>query len=144
MSFPYTPCIPMQIKPIKACQSKGQGTVPSREWPCCPFPSPGLGSPCEFVSATMPQTLRAGVLVSPTQLHTCEVQEQTKLTYPNRIRRLAVFPRWRRVGWQALGPTQGHSGALATSQLSIFVVSAQERSVFKNPLRCKLGIRGLL
>ena len=25
MSFPYTPCISLQIKPIKACQSKGGG-----------------------------------------------------------------------------------------------------------------------
>ena len=60
MSFPYMPCIPMQIKPIKACQGKGQGTLPSREWPCCPFSSTGLGSWCEFVSSTMPQTLLAG------------------------------------------------------------------------------------
>ena len=49
MSFPYTPCIPMQIKPIKACQGKGRGTLPWRDWPCCPFSSTGLSSLCEFV-----------------------------------------------------------------------------------------------
>ena len=32
MSFPYMPCIPMQIKPIKACQGKGQGVLLLREW----------------------------------------------------------------------------------------------------------------
>ena len=51
MSFPYTPCIPMQIKPIQACQDKGQCTLPLREWLCHPFSSTGLGGPCEFVSS---------------------------------------------------------------------------------------------
>ena len=32
MNFPYTPCIPMLIKPIKACQGKGQGTLLLRTW----------------------------------------------------------------------------------------------------------------
>ena len=32
MSFPYTPCIPMQIKPIKVCQGKGGGSLLLREW----------------------------------------------------------------------------------------------------------------
>ena len=49
MSFPYMPCIPMQIKPIKACQGKPRGPLPLREWPCHPFSSTGLGSPCGFV-----------------------------------------------------------------------------------------------
>ena len=31
-------------KALKACQGKGQGTLPLREWPCCPFSSTGLGS----------------------------------------------------------------------------------------------------
>ena len=31
MSFPYMPCIPMQIKPIKACQGKGWGACPLRQ-----------------------------------------------------------------------------------------------------------------
>ena len=35
MRFPYTPCIPMQIKPIKACQGKGRDTLLFREWPRC-------------------------------------------------------------------------------------------------------------
>ena len=51
MSFSYTPCIPMQIKPIKACQGKGPGTLLLREWPCHPFSSTGLSSLCEFVSS---------------------------------------------------------------------------------------------
>ena len=51
MSFPYMPCIPMQIKPIKACQGKGRGTLPWRDWPCCPFSSTGPSSLCEFVSS---------------------------------------------------------------------------------------------
>ena len=51
MSFPYTPYIPTQIKTIKACQGKGQGTLHLREWPCHPFSSTGLGSLCEFVSS---------------------------------------------------------------------------------------------
>ena len=33
MSFPYMPWIPMQIKPIKACQGNGWGTLLLREWP---------------------------------------------------------------------------------------------------------------
>ena len=78
MIFPYTPCIPMQIKPIKACQGKGQalsfcesgwGTPrwsPLREWLCCPFSSPGLGSPCEFVSS-QPQHRRHCLLVTGDQ-----------------------------------------------------------------------------
>ena len=41
MSFPYMPCIPMQIKPIKACPGKGWGTIPLREWLCVPFPPQG-------------------------------------------------------------------------------------------------------
>ena len=41
----------MQIKPIKACQGKGWGTLPLREWLCCPSSSTGLGSPCGFVSS---------------------------------------------------------------------------------------------
>ena len=49
MSFLYMPCIPMQIKPIKACQGRW-GALLLREWPCCPFSSTGLSSPCEFVS----------------------------------------------------------------------------------------------
>ena len=49
ISFPYTPCIPMQIKPIKACQGKGWGALPLREWLSHPFSSTGLSSPCEFV-----------------------------------------------------------------------------------------------
>ena len=64
-SFPYTPCIPMQIKPIKACQGKGQGTLPVREWPCHPFSSTGLGSLCEFVSS-QPQRCRHWPAVSVT------------------------------------------------------------------------------
>ena len=59
MSFPYTPCIPMQIKPIKAYQGKGWGALLLRrsevlspcELLCCSFSSTGLGSPCEFVSS---------------------------------------------------------------------------------------------
>ena len=51
MSFPYTPCIPMQIKSIKACQGKGRGTLPLREWLCYPCSSTGLSGPCEFVSS---------------------------------------------------------------------------------------------
>ena len=35
MSFPYMPCIPMQIKPIKACQGKGWGAPLLIEWPRC-------------------------------------------------------------------------------------------------------------
>ena len=49
MNFPYMPCIPMQTKPIKACQGKGRGAFSLREWLCCPFSSTGRGSPCEFV-----------------------------------------------------------------------------------------------
>ena len=64
MSFPYTPCIPMQIKPIKACQGKHlhssplekmakklRGALHLRERVCHPFSSTGLGSPCELVSS---------------------------------------------------------------------------------------------
>ena len=68
MSFPYTPCIPMQIKPIKACQGKGQGTLPVREWPCHPFSSTGLGSLCEFVSS-QPQRCRHCLWVTTSNLH---------------------------------------------------------------------------
>ena len=57
MSFPYTPCIPVQIKPIKACQGKGQGALPLREWLFSPFSSTGLSSLCEFVSS-QPQRCR--------------------------------------------------------------------------------------
>ena len=40
MSFPYTPCIPMQIKPIKACQGKGLGALsPWESGHAIPFPS---------------------------------------------------------------------------------------------------------
>ena len=35
MSFPYTPYIPTQIKTIKACQGKDQGSLFLREWPRC-------------------------------------------------------------------------------------------------------------
>ena len=42
MSFPYMPCIPMQIKLIKACRGKDRGALLLREWPCCPFSSTGL------------------------------------------------------------------------------------------------------
>ena len=38
MSFQYMPCIPMQIKPVKACQGKGQGTLPLRSGHAIPFP----------------------------------------------------------------------------------------------------------
>ena len=38
MSFPYTPCIPMQIKAIKAHQGKSQGALLLSEWPAVPFP----------------------------------------------------------------------------------------------------------
>ena len=38
-------------KAIKACQGKGRGALPLREWLCRPFSSTGLGSPCEFVSS---------------------------------------------------------------------------------------------
>ena len=51
------PCIPMQIKSIKACQGKGWGTLPLREWLCHPFSSTGLGSLCECV-LSQPQRLR--------------------------------------------------------------------------------------
>ena len=36
-------------KAIKACQGKGRGALPLREWLCHPFSSTGLSSPCEFV-----------------------------------------------------------------------------------------------
>ena len=41
-------------KAIKACQGKGQGALPLREWPCSPFSS--TGSLCEFV-LSQPQHL---------------------------------------------------------------------------------------
>ena len=81
MNFPYMPCIPMQIKPIKACQGKGRGTHPLREWPCHPFSSTGkmeekgwhghctlhrLGSLCEFVSS-QPQLRRHCLPVTASQ-----------------------------------------------------------------------------
>ena len=50
MSYPY---IPMQIKPIKAWQGKGQHALPLREWLCCPFSSTGLRCLCEFVSSQL-------------------------------------------------------------------------------------------
>ena len=44
-------------KAIKDCQGKGQGALLLRQWPCCPFSSTGLSSPCEFVSS-QPQHCR--------------------------------------------------------------------------------------
>ena len=38
MSFPYIPCIPMQIKPIKACQDKGGVLSPWESGCAVPFP----------------------------------------------------------------------------------------------------------
>ena len=71
VSFPYTPCIPMQIKPIKACQGQVWGTLLLKEWPCCPFSSTGLGSPWEFVSS-QPQRCRHCKLVSASISHLLE------------------------------------------------------------------------
>ena len=47
-------------KAIKTCQGKGQGILPLREWPCLPFSSTGLSSPCEFVSSQSQHTDPAG------------------------------------------------------------------------------------
>ena len=38
-------------KATKACQGKGRGALPLRDWPCWPFFSTGFGSLCEFVSS---------------------------------------------------------------------------------------------
>ena len=66
VSFPHTPCIPVQIKPIKACQGKSSGHSPLERvavpsffllrtrqsmWIC-------------LISATMPRTLLASDQVS--------------------------------------------------------------------------------
>ena len=76
MSFPYTPCIPMQIKPVKACQGKGRGTLPLIEWLCCPFSSTGFNSLCEFVWSRpqscghcLPVTTSQGDLYLPVMKH---------------------------------------------------------------------------
>ena len=93
MSFPYMPCIPMQNKSIKACQGKGQGTLPLREWLCHPFSSTGLGSPCEFVSSQpqrhghcLPMTVSLKVSNFPWfVLSAWLVPRALKLLYPARI-----------------------------------------------------------
>ena len=52
-------------KPIKACQGKGRGALPLREWPCGPFSSTGLRWSLWIclVSSITPPTLLARVCI---------------------------------------------------------------------------------
>ena len=75
MSFPYMPCIPMQIKPIKACQGKGWAALPLREWPCCSFSSTGLGSLCELLSS-QPQRRGHCFPVTASEYYTAERKKE--------------------------------------------------------------------
>ena len=76
-------CLTMivQIKPIKACQGKGQGALPLREWLFSPFSSTGLSSLCEFVSS-QPQCHRHCLPVSESiclmKPHSSEHQRKEK------------------------------------------------------------------
>ena len=98
MSFLYMPCIPMQIKPIKACQGKGRcalllsgrGTLRHSPLQRVAVPSLFLHRTLQsmwicLVSATTPRTLIAGVHVScymtiTFQLKIC-LQENISLLY---------------------------------------------------------------
>ena len=97
MSFPYTPCIiPMQIKPIKACQGKGWGALPLREWTFHPSSSRGLDSPCEFVSS-QPQRHRHRLLVTASIVDT--VFQYLGQSWQMVIsKRLVAFGIWNHIG----------------------------------------------
>ena len=74
MSFPYMPCIPMQIKPIKACQGRW-GALLLREWPCHPFYSTGLGCPCELL-LSQPQHRGHCFPVTASEYYTAERKKE--------------------------------------------------------------------